>query len=83
MHDTPQCKSSASPQLRAVWRGMSAAERDRWTFFQAHHPACCSWAPLRVAIIECGFRLPPTEAEAALLWPIVDARPISAAAWFR
>jgi hypothetical protein len=40
-----------------------------------------AWAEFREAWTARGFRLPPTEAQQLVLWPIVDARPEDSAAW--
>jgi hypothetical protein len=40
-----------------------------------------SWAPLLAAWQARGFRLPPSDRQRELLWPIVDSRPTDAAAW--
>lgn len=41
------------------------------------------WMAFRFAMAERGLRMPPTEAQRATLWPIIDARPTDAASWLR
>lgn len=83
MNDTGKPPNGASPLFtEAEWRALAKVEKDRWLAFRRAHPSS-EWRPFCRAIIECGYRLPPTEGEVEYLWPIVDARPNDAAAWFR
>jgi hypothetical protein len=81
MHSTGRSQESASPASDWRWAQLSADERRLWTEWRRAHPDE-NWRPLCRAILCQGFRLPPTEAETAILWPLVDARPNDAAAWF-
>lgn len=83
MQTTVKPPNGASPLFtEAEWRGLTRPEQLRWRAFREAHPGS-EWRPLLRAIIELGYRLPPTEGEVEYLWPIVDARPNEAAAWFR
>ena len=83
MHSTADKPNGASPLFtEAEWRALVPVERARWSAFRAAHPGS-EWRPFCRAIIEMGYRLPPTEGEVEYLWPIIDARPNDAASWFR
>lgn len=83
MNGTKDVPNGASPLFsEAEWRALAKAEKDRWLAFRREHPGS-EWRPFCRAIIETGYRLPPTEGEVEYLWPIIDARPNDAAVWFR
>ena len=83
MKPTALPQEPASPLFtEAEWRALAKSEQKRWCAFRADHPGS-EWRPFCRAIIEMGYRLPPTEGEVEYLWPIIDARPNDAADWFR
>ena len=83
MKPTASKPNGASPLFTdAEWHALAAVEKARWTAFRRDHPSS-EWRPLCRAIIELGYRTPPSEQEAEYLWPLVDARPNDAADWLR
>jgi hypothetical protein len=89
VNDTRLSSQIASPALvrqrwatRWRWGQLTEAERADWRRWRIGHPSA-AWDQLGRTILLHGFRHPPTEAEARILWPIVDARPNDAAIWFR
>ena len=83
MNGTTEKPNGATPLFSdAEWHALARVEKERWCAFREAHPGS-EWRPFLRAIIECGYRLPPTDGEVEYLWPIIDARPNDAADWFR
>lgn len=64
-----------------TWRRMPRDARQRWQEWRAEHDGAM-WVPFCRAVVRAGFAYPPTPAETAILYEIVDARPNDAALWF-